>query len=146
MCRGRILKGEWRVTILNLIVHMVDIICATCVLVLLSIFCIFDLLQSVGLHLQHGGKKPKISKPPFENTFDNMAAVTGSVPSPVASQNNMSHTNKILKLFRGQDKGQKAKSLKVNFDASLMEFVLHLYWYFIYFIFFKPFEIYGIDD
>lgn len=66
--------------------------------------------------MQHIGKKPKISKQPLENTFDNIGIMSGSIPSPVASQNNISNTsNKFMKMIggTGRDRGRKAKLLKV---------------------------------
>lgn len=76
---------------------------------------------SVGLYVQHSAKKPKILKQPVENTFDNITTMTGSIPSPVASQNNMSNTSKFIKLIGGRDRGRKAKSLKVFFNIAHVE-------------------------
>ncbi|XP_062078466.1 chromatin modification-related protein EAF1 B-like [Humulus lupulus] len=68
------------------------------------------------LYMQHNAKKPKILKQPLENTFDNITTMTGSIPSPVASQNNISNANKIMKLIggTGRDRGRKAKLLKMS--------------------------------
>lgn len=62
-------------------------------------------------------KKPKISKQLLENTFENATTMGGSIPSPVASQNNISHANKFIKLIGGRDRGRKSKSLKVHFQS-----------------------------
>lgn len=68
-------------------------------------------------------KKPKIMKQSHENTFDNITPITGSIPSPVASQmSNMSNPNKIIKFIAGRDKGRKAKALKVSFAGGLLFF------------------------
>ncbi|XP_020539175.1 chromatin modification-related protein EAF1 B isoform X2 [Jatropha curcas] len=65
------------------------------------------------LYGQHTAKKPKIMKQSLD-TFDNMAPMSGSIPSPAASQmSNMPSTNKIMKLVVGRDRGRKPKSLKV---------------------------------
>ncbi|XP_043805665.1 chromatin modification-related protein EAF1 B isoform X3 [Manihot esculenta] len=61
------------------------------------------------LYGQHIAKKPK--KQSMDGTFDNMAPMTGSVPSPAASQ--MSNMPKIIKFIAGRDRGRKPKSLKV---------------------------------
>ena len=65
--------------------------------------------------MQHNAKKPKLSKQSLENSFDNINTMTGSIPSPVASQNNMSNTSKFIKMIGGRDRGRKAKTLKVLF-------------------------------
>lgn len=51
----------------------------------------------------------------MDNTFDNVAPMSGSIPSPVASQmSNMSNPNKIIRMISGRDRGsRKAKGLKV---------------------------------
>lgn len=77
------------------------------------LYQVFKTFSSVGLYGQHSAKKPKISKQSLENTFDNITSMTGSIPSPVASQNNMSNTSKFIKLIGGRDRGRKAKLLKV---------------------------------
>ncbi|KAM6591981.1 hypothetical protein CsatA_014586 [Cannabis sativa] len=68
------------------------------------------------LYAQHNAKKPKILKQPIENTFDNITTMGGSIPSPVASQNNISNATKIIKLIggTGRDRGRKAKFLKMS--------------------------------
>lgn len=68
----------------------------------------------IGLHGQHGSKKPKLMKQSLDNSFDNINPVTGSIPSPVASQvSNMSNTNRIIRLIGGRDRNRKAKAVKV---------------------------------
>lgn len=65
-----------------------------------------------GLHIP---KKPKILRPSLENSFDNMSPVTGSIPSPAASQmSNMSNPNKIMKVLNSRDRSRKGKNLKVQ--------------------------------
>ena len=67
-----------------------------------------------GLYGQHAAKKPKITKQLLDNTFDNMVQMTGSIPSPAASQmSNMSNTNRFIKLIGGRERGRKNKSMKV---------------------------------
>ncbi|XP_015892402.3 chromatin modification-related protein EAF1 B isoform X2 [Ziziphus jujuba] len=78
----------------------------------------FESNGTSGLYVQHSAKKPKILKQPVENTFDNITTMTGSIPSPVASQNNMSNTSKFIKLIGGRDRGRKAKSLKTYAGQS----------------------------
>lgn len=55
-------------------------------------------------------------KQSLDNTFDNITPMSGSIPSPVASQmSNMSNPNKFIKLIGGRDRGRKVKALKVLF-------------------------------
>ncbi|KAL3604721.1 hypothetical protein D5086_005580 [Populus alba] len=68
-----------------------------------------------GLYGQHTTKKPKISKQLLDNTFDNMVQMTGSIPSPAASQmSNMSNTNRFIKLIGGRERSRKNKSMKMS--------------------------------
>ncbi|XP_038704899.1 chromatin modification-related protein EAF1 B-like isoform X2 [Tripterygium wilfordii] len=68
-----------------------------------------------GLYGQHNAKKPKIIKQQLESTFDNIIPISGSTPSPVASQmSNMSNPNKFVKLIGGRDRGRKSKTLKMS--------------------------------
>lgn len=54
-------------------------------------------------------------RPSQDNSFDNIAPVAGSAPSPVASQmSNMSNPNKLFKMLGGRDRGRKPKVLKVH--------------------------------
>ncbi|KAF2292600.1 hypothetical protein GH714_025913 [Hevea brasiliensis] len=62
------------------------------------------------LYGQHTAKKPKILKQSLDGAFDNMAPMSGSIPSPAASQ--MSNMPKIIKFITGRDRGRKPKSLK----------------------------------
>ncbi|KAJ8899249.1 hypothetical protein K2173_012837 [Erythroxylum novogranatense] len=66
-----------------------------------------------GLHGQHAAKKPKVMKQSLENSFDNMAPITGSVPSPAASQMSNMSNHKFMKLI-GRERGKKAKTLKIS--------------------------------
>lgn len=53
-------------------------------------------------------------KPPLDNSFENITSMTGSIPSPAASQmSNMSNPNKFIRLIGGRDRGRKVKTLKV---------------------------------
>lgn len=70
-------------------------------------------MSFVDLYVQHNAKKPKTSKQSIENNFDNITTMSGSIPSPVASQNNISNTSKFMKMIGGRDRGRKAKLLKV---------------------------------
>ncbi|KAK6940532.1 Helicase/SANT-associated domain [Dillenia turbinata] len=74
---------------------------------------------SSGLFGQHAAKKPKIIKQPPDNSFDNVTPITGSIPSPVASQmSNMSNPNKIMRIIGGRDRGRKPKVPKVPAGQS----------------------------
>lgn len=65
-------------------------------------------------------KKPKITRQVQDNSFDNIAPIGGSAPSPVASQmSNMSNSNKFVKMLGGRDRGRKSKVLKVHFHSEL---------------------------
>lgn len=88
----------------------------------------------VGLYGQHNAKKPKILKQSLDNTYDCITPMTGSIPSPVASQmSNMTNPSKFIKLIGGRDRGRKTKSLKVLFDFL---FNIALMCYFICFVYF----------
>lgn len=53
-------------------------------------------------------------KQSLDTTFDNIAPMAGTVPSPAASQmSNMSGSTKLIKLIGGRDRGRKSKALKV---------------------------------
>ena len=74
----------------------------------------FSNVFSAGLFGQHNSKKPKIIKHSADNSFDNITPMSGSIPSPVASQmSNMSNPNKIIRMIGVRDRGRKAKGLKV---------------------------------
>ncbi|PSS14086.1 Chromatin modification-related protein EAF1 B like [Actinidia chinensis var. chinensis] len=69
---------------------------------------------SSGLFSQHIMKKPKMMKQSLDSSFDNLTPISGSIPSPVASQmSNMSNPNKLIKILGGRDRGRKSKSLKM---------------------------------
>ncbi|XP_057507991.1 chromatin modification-related protein EAF1 B-like isoform X2 [Actinidia eriantha] len=69
---------------------------------------------SSGLFSQHIMKKPKMMKQSLDSSFDNLTPISGSIPSPVASQmSNMSNPNKLIKILGGRDRGKKSKSLKM---------------------------------
>ncbi|KAE8646245.1 hypothetical protein Csa_015747 [Cucumis sativus] len=71
-----------------------------------------------GLHGLHNAKKPKLMKQSLDNTLDNINPVSGSIPSPVASQvSNMSNTNRIIRLIGGRDRSRKPKAVKMS-DAQ----------------------------
>ncbi|CAN1131160.1 Chromatin modification-related protein EAF1 A [Linum perenne] len=72
----------------------------------------FESNGTSGAYGQHAWKKPKMLKQSVD-AFDNVAPMTGSIPSPAASQmSNMPSTNRFMRLINGRDKGRKAKSLK----------------------------------
>ncbi|KAK7256022.1 hypothetical protein RIF29_29453 [Crotalaria pallida] len=72
--------------------------------------------ESNGLYGQHNAKKLKTMKQSLDNTFDNIAPKTNSIPSPAASQmSNMSNPSKFIRIISGgRDRGRKAKGLKVS--------------------------------
>ncbi|KAL5794794.1 hypothetical protein ACOSP7_003388 [Xanthoceras sorbifolium] len=75
----------------------------------------FDSNGTGGLYGQHNTKKPKTMKQSLDTTFDNISPMTGSIPSPAASQmSNMSNPTKFIKLIGGRDRGRKAKALKMS--------------------------------
>nr|KYP63473.1 Helicase SRCAP [Cajanus cajan] len=63
----------------------------------------------------HSAKKLKTTKQSLD-TFDNVAPMTNSIPSPAASQmSNMSNPSKFIRIISsGRDRGRKAKALKVS--------------------------------
>ncbi|KAI4356403.1 hypothetical protein L6164_000428 [Bauhinia variegata] len=68
-----------------------------------------------GLYGQPNVKKPKTMKQSHDNTFDNIAPMIGSIPSPAASQmSNMSNPSKFIRIISGRDRGRKAKALKIS--------------------------------
>lgn len=67
------------------------------------------------LYGEHAAKKPKMIKQSPDNTFDNITSMTGSIPSPVASQmSNMSTPNKLVNSTNGHDRSTKVKGFKVH--------------------------------
>lgn len=119
-CRGIIQKRDQRVIILNLMEAVVKHFSSSCMLqwsVGHSVGYLsftFSNVFPAGLFGQHNSKKPKIIKHSVDNTFDNITPMSGSIPSPVASQmSNMSNPNKIIRMIGVRDRGRKAKGLKV---------------------------------
>ncbi|KAE9622154.1 putative nucleoplasmin ATPase transcription factor MYB-HB-like family [Lupinus albus] len=75
----------------------------------------FESNGSSGLYGQHNVKKLKTVKQSLDNSSDNIAPITNSIPSPAASQmSNMSNPSKFIRIFSGRDRGRKAKGLKVS--------------------------------
>ncbi|XP_020218821.1 chromatin modification-related protein EAF1 B isoform X2 [Cajanus cajan] len=74
----------------------------------------FEPNGSSGLY-GHSAKKLKTTKQSLD-TFDNVAPMTNSIPSPAASQmSNMSNPSKFIRIISsGRDRGRKAKALKVS--------------------------------
>ncbi|CAN6871258.1 unnamed protein product [Brassica oleracea] len=67
-----------------------------------------------GIYGPHA-KKQKTTKQLVENNFDGAIALTGSIPSPAASQmSNMSNPNKSIKFIGGRDRARKIKGLKIS--------------------------------
>ncbi|KAJ0234637.1 Chromatin modification-related protein EAF1 B [Hirschfeldia incana] len=67
-----------------------------------------------GMYGPHA-KKQKTTKQLVENNFDGAIALTGSIPSPAASQmSNMSSPNKSIKFIGGRDRARKIKGLKIS--------------------------------
>ncbi|XP_009621987.1 chromatin modification-related protein EAF1 B-like isoform X1 [Nicotiana tomentosiformis] len=70
---------------------------------------------SNGLVGQHMTKKPKMMRQSLENSFENIGAGGGFVPSPAASQmSNMSNPNKLMRMLSGRDQGRRGKTLKTS--------------------------------
>ncbi|KAG2297955.1 hypothetical protein Bca52824_034427 [Brassica carinata] len=67
-----------------------------------------------GMYGPHA-KKQKTTKQLVENNFDGAMGLTGSIPSPAASQmSNMSNPNKSIKFIGGRDRARKIKGLKIS--------------------------------
>ncbi|XP_048607050.1 chromatin modification-related protein EAF1 A isoform X1 [Brassica napus] len=63
----------------------------------------------------HHAKKQKTTKQLVENNFDGAMGLTGSIPSPAASQmSNMSNSNKSIKFIGSRDRARKIKGLKIS--------------------------------
>lgn len=63
----------------------------------------------------------------LENSFENIGAGGGFVPSPAASQmSNMSNPNKLMRMLSGRDQGRRAKTLKVLIYARICCFISNL--------------------
>ncbi|GER41181.1 helicase/SANT-associated, partial [Striga asiatica] len=70
---------------------------------------------SSGLLGKPMAKKQKTMRQSQDNSFENITAFGGSVPSPVTSQmSNMSNPNKFIKMLGGRDRGRKQKLLKMS--------------------------------
>ncbi|XP_051131029.1 chromatin modification-related protein EAF1 B-like isoform X2 [Andrographis paniculata] len=68
-----------------------------------------------GLLTHPSMKKSKGMRQSHDNSVENITPVSGSVPSPVASQmSNMSNSNKFIKILGGRDRGRKPKVLKIT--------------------------------
>ncbi|KAJ4969404.1 hypothetical protein NE237_016105 [Protea cynaroides] len=79
----------------------------------------FESNGNSGIFGQHAAKKPKIMKQLADASPENFAPMSGSIPSPVASQiSNMSNPNKLMKMIAGRDRGRKAKALKAPAGQS----------------------------
>ncbi|KAF5207057.1 Chromatin modification-related protein eaf1 b [Thalictrum thalictroides] len=77
----------------------------------------FESNGNSGVFGQHATKRPKISKQ-LQDTSESITPLTGSVPSPVASQmSNMSNPNKFMKMIGGRERGRK-KTPKVPAGQS----------------------------
>jgi len=71
------------------------------------------------MHGQHAAKKPKVLKQLPDASLEPMNPVSGSIPSPVASQmSNMSNPNKLIKFIANRDRGRKAKAVKIPTGQS----------------------------
>ncbi|XP_022851917.1 chromatin modification-related protein EAF1 B-like isoform X2 [Olea europaea var. sylvestris] len=69
---------------------------------------------SSGLSGQHIMKKQKIMRQSQDNSFETIAPIGGSVPSPAASQiGNVPQPNKFVRILGGRDRGKKPKILKM---------------------------------
>ncbi|XXG74451.1 hypothetical protein AAC387_Pa07g3167 [Persea americana] len=74
---------------------------------------------NTGMHGQHAAKKPKVLKQLPDASLEPMNPVSGSIPSPVASQmSNMSNPNKLIKFIANRDRGRKAKAVKIPTGQS----------------------------
>ncbi|XP_019450094.1 PREDICTED: chromatin modification-related protein EAF1 B-like isoform X1 [Lupinus angustifolius] len=75
----------------------------------------FESNGSSGLYGQHNVKKLKTMKQSLDNSSDNIAPITSSIPSPAASQiSNMSNPSKFIRIISGRDRGRKAKGQKIS--------------------------------
>nr|CAD1828645.1 unnamed protein product [Ananas comosus var. bracteatus] len=68
---------------------------------------------------QHTAKKPKLLKQVPDTLQETLTPVSGSMPSPVASQmSNMPNPNKLIKMVANRDRGRKGKALKMAAGPS----------------------------
>ncbi|PIA25555.1 hypothetical protein AQUCO_11100017v1 [Aquilegia coerulea] len=78
----------------------------------------FESNGNSGVFGQHATKRPKIAKQ-LQDTSESITPVTGSVPSPVASQmSNMSNPNKFMKMITGRERVRKNKTPKMPAGQS----------------------------
>ncbi|CAA7398544.1 unnamed protein product [Spirodela intermedia] len=69
---------------------------------------------SAALHGQYAAKKPKLLKQLPDASPETITPVSGSLPSPAASQmSSMSNTNKLIKMIASRDRSRKSKGLKM---------------------------------
>ncbi|XP_031480917.1 chromatin modification-related protein EAF1 B-like isoform X2 [Nymphaea colorata] len=67
------------------------------------------------LHGQHAAKRPKISKQLTDTSPEAATPLTGSIPSPAASQmSNIANPNKLMRMIANRDRGRKNKVLKIS--------------------------------
>ncbi|XP_008790645.2 chromatin modification-related protein EAF1 B-like isoform X2 [Phoenix dactylifera] len=79
----------------------------------------FESNENTVIYGQHAAKKPKLLKQLPETSPEALTPVTGSMPSPVASQmSNMSNTNRLIKIIANKDRGRKCKALKMAAGQS----------------------------
>ncbi|CAN8268555.1 unnamed protein product [Cochlearia groenlandica] len=68
-----------------------------------------------GIYGPPSAKKQKTTKKLVENNLDGAIPLTGTIPSPAASQmSNMSNPNKSIKFIGGRERGRKIKGLKIS--------------------------------
>ncbi|RWR83969.1 chromatin modification-related protein EAF1 B-like protein isoform X1 [Cinnamomum micranthum f. kanehirae] len=74
---------------------------------------------NTGMYGHPGAKKPRASKQLPNASLETMTPMSGSIPSPVASQmSNMSNSNKLIKVIAGRDRDRKAKAIKMSAGQS----------------------------
>ncbi|XXG62007.1 hypothetical protein AAC387_Pa05g0466 [Persea americana] len=74
---------------------------------------------NTGMYGHPGAKKPRASKQLPNASLETVTPMSGSIPSPVASQmSNMSNSNKLIKAIAGRDRDRKAKALKMSAGQS----------------------------
>ncbi|EHA8592292.1 putative Chromatin modification-related protein EAF1 A [Cocos nucifera] len=79
----------------------------------------FESHENTVIYGQHAAKKPKLLKQLPETSPEAFTPVTGSMPSPVASQmSNMSNTNKLIRIIANRDRGRKCKTSKMAAGQS----------------------------
>nr|XP_010917964.1 chromatin modification-related protein EAF1 B isoform X2 [Elaeis guineensis] len=79
----------------------------------------FESNENTVIYGQHAAKKPKLLKQLPETSPEALTPVTGSMPSPVASQmSNMSNTNKLIRIIANRDRGRKCKTSKMAAGQS----------------------------